>query len=202
MLKRFETSLAIAGLIILSMVTVTSAHAQAAIQITHGPTTWTLYTSTGTVVSRGHASEAACYASITQPGTYRPCTPVGSITAVGVCTNNTPPPPVVVDDFTLRGTYAPVACPNDHVSFTQTQPVHEPWSTTPQSCAWVDKPVLVVNCDGLKVAPLLEDADTNTTQVEEPGPYVEGLDVEYPLGAPCPAAANGNCYAARWVVTP
>jgi hypothetical protein len=172
-----------------------AAHAQT-IQLTYGPTTWTLYTSAGVVVSRGHATREACEASITQPGTYRPCTPVGSITAVGVCANSTPPPSVRdADGFMLRGDYAPHTCPAaGHVSFTQTQPVRDPYP----SCAWADRPVPVVNCDGLQIAPMLEDGDSSTTQVEEPGPWVEELD--YPLGSLCPPAANGRCYSQNRVV--
>jgi hypothetical protein len=171
-----------------------SVHSQT-IVLTHGPANYELRTQSGTRVSGGHATEAACWAAITAPGTYR-CAQTGIITAAGVCTNNTPPPPVIVDGFKIRGDYAPADCPNDHVSFTQTQPRRSPFP----SCAWAEQPVPVVNCDGLQIAPLLEDADTNTTQIEEPGPWVE--DIDYPLGTPCPAAANGNCYAARWVVPP
>jgi hypothetical protein len=165
----------------------------AGIVLTRTPGTWQLKTRSGTTVSSGHLTRDACEASITQPGEYRECTPTGTITAVGVCDPSPQPPPVVVDGFTLRGDYAPVTegCPAEHMAFTQTQAVRDPYP----SCAWVERPVRVTDCDGKQVAPIIGEAGEDTAQVIEPGPWVEELD--YPLGTPCPAEAGGNCISQR-----
>lgn len=66
-----------------------------ALVLTYGTNTYELRTRAGTTVSRGHATEAACVAAITEPGEYR-CAPTGVITAVGVCD---PIPPGFVENL-------------------------------------------------------------------------------------------------------
>jgi hypothetical protein len=107
---------------------------------------------------------------------------------VGQCDATPAPPPVVdADGFTLRGDYAPHECPDDHFSFTQTQPVRDPYP----SCAWVDRPVQVTDCDGKQVAPILGENGSTAQNDQTPGPWIEGID--YPMDAPCPAEALGGC---------
>jgi hypothetical protein len=162
--------------------------ASAALVVTEQPSSYELRDAASHPISNGYKTSAECFAAAPGPGRYR-CVLVVIGDVVGQCDAVPPPPPVVnADGFIERGDYAPHECPDNHYSFTQTQPVRDPFP----SCAWVDKPVPVTDCEGRQIAPLLEGHGSTAQTDETPGPWIEGVD--YPMGAACPAEALGGCY--------
>lgn len=136
-----------------------------------------------------YATLKECTDAAPVPSVKYRCVETTVFDKIGFCDDVPPPPPVVdAQGFTVVGDYAPHECPDNHYSFTQVQPVRDPYP----SCAWAEKPVPVIDCNGLKIHPLLEDANSSTAQTDQtPGPWIE--DVDYPLDAACPEDAHGNC---------
>lgn len=167
-----------------------SSTAIAGLVVNEVPATFELRDAQSHVISKGYKTIEECWSAATTPGRYR-CIGTHVADIVGVC-DDVPPPAPAVDPqgFTVVGDFAPHECPTpDYVYFTQVQPVRDAYP----SCAWVEKPIQVTDCTGKVIHPLMEDAHNSTTQTDdEPGPWLEGSD--YPLGAPCPEAAHGNCY--------
>lgn len=155
--------------------------------VTEQPSTYELRDAESRVISRGHASCAVAFAAAPGPGRYL-CLARATADIVGVCDPLPPPPPVVVGGFTILGDFASHACPNDHLSFTQTQLVRDPYP----SCAWVERPVPITDCDGRILNPPVDDGASTAQTDPTRSPWLEGTD--YPLGDPCPAEANGNCH--------
>jgi hypothetical protein len=119
------------------------------------------------------------------------CTTAVRFTVRGICdaSNTKPEPPRPVDGegyMVLEAMPEPVLCP-DGISF---EILERRWVTAFPTCGEY-RNVTWLAC-GAEHAEPRPETPTPQDPNAEPGPWIEGLD--YPVGAPCPPEAKGNCY--------